>query len=66
MIPLEGIEVTACKYLPKTIKDKDGKEWELLGILQEGEWNLLNGERPILTLLLGKEMKHDPTDQHRL
>lgn len=33
MTPLEGISVSVCKYLPATVKDRDGCEVELLGVL---------------------------------
>lgn len=54
---LFGIEVFASEHLPKTVKDKDGKERELLGVLQEGEYDVVRGEIPRFTLLLGEEVK---------
>ena len=32
------IEVKASKYLPRTVKDKDGNEVELIGIVTPDQW----------------------------
>ncbi len=33
LTPLEAIEIHVCPFLPKTVKDKDGNEVELVSVM---------------------------------